>query len=66
MSSSKGYQGTGTQADLKNHGEQCNPNNSKYEGHEKGYTGTGTKSDLNNHADQRNPNNSKYTPTGGK
>jgi hypothetical protein len=27
-----GYQGTGTKADLDNHSQQLNPNNSKYQG----------------------------------
>ena len=55
-----GYTGTGTKADLDNHANQCNPNNSEYKGHEKGYSGTGTKVDLDNHAHQLNPNNSEY------
>ena len=60
MSSSGGYSGTGDQADLDNHSNQCNPNNSEYAGHESGYQGTGDKADLDNHSNQSNPNNSEY------
>ncbi len=58
---------TGTsKADSDNKSDQCNPNNSKYEGHSSGYSGTGTKDDLDNHSDQKNPNNKKHQPKGGK
>ena len=62
MSSGGGYSGTGTQGDLDNHSDQCNPNHSEYRGHQPGYTGTGTKADLENHANQGNSNNSRYNP----
>lgn len=61
MSSGGGYSGTGTQADLDNHANQCNPNNSEYKGHTPSYPGTATKADLNNHANQLNPNHSSYS-----
>ena len=44
-----------------NHANQCNPNNSSYQGHTSNYTGTGTRSDLNNHSNQMNPNNYGFT-----
>ena len=31
---SRGYSGTGDNADLDNHSDQCNPNNDKYKGHQ--------------------------------
>ncbi len=55
MSSGGGYSGTGDQADLDNHSNQCNPNNSEYQGHESGYGGDGTQADLDNHSNQCNP-----------
>ena len=61
------YTGTGTQDDLDNHANQCNPNHSEYQGHTSGYSGTGSKPDLDNHSNQLNPNNERYTqPKGGK
>ena len=53
-------------ADNDNKSNQCNPNNSLYEGHQSGYSGTGDRADLNNHANQLNPNNSNFPPTGSK
>ena len=49
-----------TKADLDNRSDQCNPNNSGYQGHTTGYSGTGTRPDLNSHANQLNPNNKEY------
>ncbi len=66
MSSGGAYPGTGTKSDLDNHADQCNPNNTKYQGHQPGYPGDGTKADRDNHADQLNPNNPKFQPKGGK
>ena len=60
MSSSGGYSGIATKADLDNHANQCNPNNSRYQGHQQGYPGIATKADLDNHANQLNPNNPNY------
>ncbi len=37
MSSGGGYSGTGDKADLDNHGQQCNPNNVKYQGYDRHY-----------------------------
>ncbi|XP_045212189.2 uncharacterized protein LOC123563437 [Mercenaria mercenaria] len=55
-----GYTGTGTKADLDNHGNQCNPNNPNHQGYSSAYSGTGTKADLGNHSNQMNPNNPSY------
>ncbi len=61
MSTSEGkYTGTGTQADLDNHANTCNPNNPNYGGHKPGYSGTGTKPDLDNHSRQLDPKNPLY------
>ena len=60
MSSTKGYTGTGDKADLNNHANQLNPNNSAFGGGTTKYTGTGTKSDLGNHSNQLNPNNQRF------
>ena len=60
MSSSGGYTGTGTKADLDNHSNQCNPSNRNYQGYDSSYSGTGTKADLGNHSNQCNPNNPNY------
>lgn len=49
------------QRELDNHANQCNPNNSRYQGHTPGYGGSGTRADLNNHANQMNPNNGAYS-----
>ena len=50
-----------------NHSNQCNPNNSTYQGYSSSYSGKGTTSDLNNHSNQKNSNNSAYTSSrGGK
>ena len=43
-----------------NHSNQCNPNNSNYQGHTSNYQGSGTKSGLNNHSNQMNSNNTAY------
>lgn len=48
-----------------NHANQCNPNNSNYQGHSSSYSGSGTRSDFNNHSNQMNPNNSAYTSSRG-
>ena len=61
----KEYSGTGTRADLDNHSNQCNPNNSEFRGYDKSYSGSGTKSDLDNHANQMNPNNKTYDSSRG-
>lgn len=61
MSDKKGYQGTGTKADLGNHANQCNPNHSECKGHTSKYQGSGGQPDRDNHANQGNPNNSSYT-----
>ena len=54
-------EGTGrTKADQDNRSNQCNPNNSRYQGHTPEYSGIGTKTDLDNHANQLNPNNKEY------
>ena len=66
MSSGGGYSGTGDKADLDNHSNQLNPNNSEYGGGTTDYTGTGDKADLDNHANQMNPNNSEYGGGGSK
>ena len=58
-----GYTGTGTKADLDNHGNQCNPNNPEHKGHTPGYSGAGGKADLGNHGTQLNPNNPKFQGT---
>ena len=46
--------------DDNNHADQCNPNNSEYQGHSQSYSGAGTKSDLSNHANQGNSNHPSY------
>ena len=61
----KEYSGTGSKADLDNHSNQCNPNNSEFRGYTKSYSGSGTKSDLDNHANQMNPNNKTYDSSRG-
>ena len=56
----------GAQAALNNHANQCNPNNSNYQGHTSSYTGTGTPADLNNHANQGNPNSDAFASSRGE
>ena len=48
-----------------NHSNQCNPNNSNYQGHSSSYFGSGTRSDVNNHSNQMNPNSSTYSSSRG-
>jgi len=43
-----------------NRSNQCNPNNSLWQGFEGGYHGKGDKADLDNHANQLNPNNWRF------
>ena len=49
-----------------NHTNQCNPNNSNYQGYTSSYTGSGTRSDVNNHSNQMNPNTSSYSASRGE
>ncbi len=60
MSSGGGYSGTGDKPDLDNHGQQCNPNNEKYQGYDCHYEGKGDKPDLDNHSRQKNPQDVRY------
>ena len=55
----KGSQGNNSSTN-NNHSNQCNPNNSTYQGHSSSYSGTATRSDLNNHSNQMNSNNYAY------
>mmetsp|Transcript_7323 Transcript_7323/g.15206 ORF Transcript_7323/g.15206 Transcript_7323/m.15206 type:complete len:159 (+) Transcript_7323:76-552(+) len=61
-----GYSGSGDQADLDNHANQCNPNNDEYNGYQDNDDSDDSddnaysQADLDNHANQLNPNNDLY------
>jgi hypothetical protein len=48
-----------------NHSNQCNPNNSNYQGHSSSYQGSGSRSGYNNHSNQMNSNHSAYQASRG-
>lgn len=54
------------QASSNNHSNQCNPNNSNYQGYSSSYGGNGTRADYNNHSNQMNPNNGAYSSSRGR
>lgn len=60
MSSGGKYTGDTSKANLDNHGEQCNPNNPKYQGYSSTYSGDTSKANLDNHGNQLNPNNPNF------